>query len=264
MLAVPQSGSEVLPPAWALVTPVREPVSHYLSWYYYFGEPDSHLSVEEWVRTRFGANVLAAEFGLASAAEVSRFTAQLVWGQNGGMGEALQLWLPMERFDEALLLLRHALRWELLDITYAVLFDSRHAGATRWDGKAIKPTPKLASLQPQLVDAIRQLNALDGALYDAALRAFEEALAQARGEEGSAEREAWEADAAAFAQLQAALLASFDAAGGACAQLKRWYTLSDVEYEGEVGADGMASAPPAARKDAMQAAYAASNGTRLC
>ena len=59
------------------------------------------------------------------------------------MGEALQLWMPMERFDEALLLLRHTLRWELLDITYAVMFDSRHAGAVRWDGKAIKPTPKL-------------------------------------------------------------------------------------------------------------------------
>jgi hypothetical protein len=58
------------------------------------------------------------------------------------MGGALQLWLPVERFDDAMLLLRHTLRWELIDITYAVLFDSRRAAATRWDGKRIKPTPK--------------------------------------------------------------------------------------------------------------------------
>jgi hypothetical protein len=58
------------------------------------------------------------------------------------MGGALQLWLPVERFDDAMLLLRHTLHWELIDITYAVLFDSRRAAATRWDGKRIKPTPK--------------------------------------------------------------------------------------------------------------------------
>jgi hypothetical protein len=58
------------------------------------------------------------------------------------MGGALQLWLPVERFDEGMLLLRHTLHWELVDITYAVLFDSRRSAATRWDGRKIKPTPK--------------------------------------------------------------------------------------------------------------------------
>lgn len=41
---------------WALIVPVREPVSHYLSWYYYFGEPDSHLSIPEWAATGHGCN----------------------------------------------------------------------------------------------------------------------------------------------------------------------------------------------------------------
>ena len=62
------------------------------------------------------------------------------------MGGAQQLWLPMERFEEAMLLMRHTLRWSLLDITYAVLFDSRRDAATRWDGRRIKPTPKVSSL----------------------------------------------------------------------------------------------------------------------
>ena len=57
------------------------------------------------------------------------------------MGGAQQVWIPMERFEEGMLLLRHTLRWSLLDITYAVLFDSRRSAASRWDGRRIKPTP---------------------------------------------------------------------------------------------------------------------------
>jgi hypothetical protein len=49
-------GAGAPPPAWALLVPVREPVSHYLSWYYYFGEPDNRLSVEAWARTGLGTN----------------------------------------------------------------------------------------------------------------------------------------------------------------------------------------------------------------
>jgi hypothetical protein len=49
-------GAGAPPPRWALLVPVREPVSHYLSWYYYFGEPDNRLSVEAWARTGMGTN----------------------------------------------------------------------------------------------------------------------------------------------------------------------------------------------------------------
>ncbi len=124
--------------------------------------------------------MLAAEFGLRTEEEVAHFVENMAWGcvlcfpsratclrgcarigrgsdlhaclrcahacrhgaGPGVMGGALQLWLPVERFDDAMLLLRHTLHWELIDITYAVLFDSRRAAATRWDGKRIKPTPK--------------------------------------------------------------------------------------------------------------------------
>ncbi len=43
-------------PTWALVTPMREPVAHYLSWFYYFGEPDNHMSIEQWADTNMGTN----------------------------------------------------------------------------------------------------------------------------------------------------------------------------------------------------------------
>lgn len=165
-----------------------------------------------------------------------RFTAVMGWGHSAGpdvLGGALQLWLPVDRFDEGMLLLRHTLRWELIDITYTVLFDSRRHAAARWDGKLIKPTPKVSSLEPALVQRIAELNHLDGLLYGASVAAFEAGLAAARGAPGSVERVAWDADAAEFAAMQRALKRSFSVAdeSPACAELKAWYTLSDLQYE---------------------------------
>ena len=89
-------------PQWALIVPVREPVMHYLSWYYYFGEPDSHMTVDQWVLTGYGSNGenkqtacscprltpgfrfsstgLVAEFGLKDEADVKAFIQNIVWG----------------------------------------------------------------------------------------------------------------------------------------------------------------------------------------
>jgi hypothetical protein len=129
---------------------------------------------------------------------------------------------------------------------------------------------------------IERLNWLDGLLYDASVAAFEAALAAARGAPGSLERGAWDADAAEFARMQAALKRSFEAPGAACAALKAWYTLSDVQYEargacddakhalltrrlqGLIGANGHAAVPPAAEVHAMMAAYHRSSGDAFC
>ena len=182
------------------------------------------------------------------------------------MGGAQQIWVPMERFEEGMLLMRRTLRWSLLDITYAVLFDSRRTAATRWDGRRIKPTPKVSSLEPALVDRIRELNYLDGRIYDTAVAVFEKALEEARGADGSEERAAWDADAAEFTRMQAALTASFEEDPGhaACAALRAWYIMSDVEYEAHIGFDGMAKAPAAAQPAAMMDAYRRSGGKRFC
>ena len=110
MLGV-QGGGGAPPPRWALLVPVREPVSHYLSWYYYFGEPDNRLSVEAWARTGMGTNgsrprlcecacaagvavsaghsparccvsraVLASEFGVFTHDDVETFVKYMGWG----------------------------------------------------------------------------------------------------------------------------------------------------------------------------------------
>jgi len=195
----------------------------------------------------------------------------------------LQVWVPMERFDEALLLLRHTLRWELLDCLYARLFDSRREDATRWDGKLILPTPKVQArpgcrgpralphppwppqaLDPALVARIRALNTLDTALYDAAVAAYDTALADAMGPPGSRARAAWEADEAELGRMLAALAASLGRAEAGCVALRQWYGMSDVEYEASVGDDGFAAVPLAATAAVMRAAYEARNKTRFC
>ena len=164
---------------------------------------------------------------------ICRVAPGVIVGDEPSFGGAVQLWLPMERFDDGMLLLGRTLGWSLLDVTYTVLFDSRQDHASRWDGKLIKPTPKASSLSRDLVDSIKQLNHLDGLIYDHATRLFDQALAAAKGKPGTQSRAAWDADYAEFARMRTALAASFNASDSvaACAALRTWYTLSDVSYE---------------------------------
>jgi len=201
-------------------------------------------------------------------------------------GGAMQLWLPMEHFDDGMLLLRRSLGWQLLDVTYAVLFDSRREGAVRWDNTRILPTPKLKSLAPAMVKRIQALNHLDVIFYDAALAAFQGALQKAKGAPGSAERSAWDKDAALFKRMQLALATSFNTTDQPdCVALKRWYSMSDVVYEarlgvhhsapvtqqltlsraqGTIGVSGFAALPEVGTAEAMTAAYERSGGLRFC
>lgn len=111
---------------------------------------------------------------------------------------------------------------------------------------------------------IRALNTLDVALYDAAVAAFDVALADAMGPPDSRARAAWEADGAELRRMLAALTASLGREEAACVALRQWYGMSDVEYEASVGDDGFAAVPPAATAAAMRAAYEASDKTRFC
>lgn len=95
----------------------------------------------------------------------------------------------------------------------------------------------IQSLDPGLVAQLRELNSLDGLLYDAAVRLFDAALDEARGEAGSDTRAAWDSDAQELRSMQAALAATLEGPQDteACAQVKQWFTMSDVEYEARPG-----------------------------
>lgn len=53
--------------------------------------------------------------------------------------------LLTERFDEGLMVLRHLLRWHMIDMTYSTLMETK-IGSQRYDGKYLKHAPKFDDL----------------------------------------------------------------------------------------------------------------------
>lgn len=48
--------------------------------------------------------------------------------------------LLTEEFDEGLMMMRRLLGWEMIDMTYSRMMETK-AGARRWDGKELKNVP---------------------------------------------------------------------------------------------------------------------------
>lgn len=81
LLGVNSSAAEGPSPEWALVVPVREPVSHYLSWFSYFIQPArGDKTLEAWVADGRGGNEQPLEFGLRTADDVAAFVKNVSWG----------------------------------------------------------------------------------------------------------------------------------------------------------------------------------------
>lgn len=57
----------------------------------------------------------------------------------------------IERFDEALLLLRHMLGWSLIDLTY-VRVNGTKKGNKRWDGKPFVDEPHYDDLPEKVCE----------------------------------------------------------------------------------------------------------------
>lgn len=50
-----------------------------------------------------------------------------------------------EKFDEGLMILRRLLGWDMIDMTYARMMQTKQ-GSRRWDGKTLKNVPDFYSL----------------------------------------------------------------------------------------------------------------------
>lgn len=57
----------------SFVTTVRQPVSHYLSFFYYMVEPDKHISLEQHVARGGGKDTMAADFMISSQEQLDSF-----------------------------------------------------------------------------------------------------------------------------------------------------------------------------------------------
>jgi len=83
----------------------------------------------------------------------------------------------LEKFSEGLVVLKHILGWDFIDLTYLNINDSHGTTLRRsWDGKPVIPSPKIKILnltKPILVQRINELTKrLDQPLYSLGLNKF--------------------------------------------------------------------------------------------
>eukprot|EP00904_Undaria_pinnatifida_P006312 jgi/Undpi1/2810/HiC_scaffold_14.g06187.m1 len=149
------------------VTVVRNHREHFLSYYYYFVQPEVQLSVEHFFQ-RDGQgmqnqrerlkNPLCLEFGIHTSEELDEFIqAQL---------PDFRLIILTEAFDEGLMVLRRLMGWEMIDMTYARMMETK-AGSRRWDGKDLKNVPHFDDLS-------QERKAVAAIEIEAELKEFEE------------------------------------------------------------------------------------------
>ncbi|CAN0338893.1 unnamed protein product [Pylaiella littoralis] len=171
------------------VTVVREPVSHYLSYYYYFLQPEIGLSITEYLelsanpddplyqkafqKRRAGKagwhgfkllhNPLCAEFGIRTVEELEDFI-------RDDLSDFAMI-LITEHFEEGLAIFMRMFNWRPIDMTYCRVIETKE-GVARYDGKELTNVPKVGDLSPEVVTEIKRHTHLDQALYKAAVKLY--------------------------------------------------------------------------------------------
>lgn len=106
---------------FTLLVPIRSPVDRLVSWWKYFETKGNwdEKQLEKWVdEGGVPRNTFAAEFGLTSQEDVEHFLQQIEAGSNGFGPHIHVLWLPLESFDEAVVLMGHHLGFSMLETMY--------------------------------------------------------------------------------------------------------------------------------------------------
>ncbi|CAM9489564.1 unnamed protein product [Scytosiphon promiscuus] len=175
------------------ITVLREPRTHLLSYYYYFLQPETKVSIEEFLmRKNYGDpahrrlfNPLSAEFGAYKRQDLDQLLDKAL--------PQAKLVILTERFDEGLMVLRRLLGWSMVDMTYVSVLKTAD-GAKRYDGKSLVKAPRFEDLPGEVQQKIDDLTQLDRLLYTSAVHYYEK-----RRDEVA---QHLEADLAEFEQLQ--------------------------------------------------------------
>ncbi|CAM9178607.1 unnamed protein product [Ectocarpus sp. 12 AP-2014] len=172
-----------------LVTVMREPVAHYMSYYYYFLQPETGLSIAEYFelsakpgdpryhgvfqRRRAGKagwhgfkllhNPLCAEFGIRTATELERFIRDDLQG--------FAMVLLTEHFEEGLAVFMRMFNWRPIDMSFCRVIETKE-GVSRYDGKKLTNVPKTRDLPPEVMAQINRQTQLDQALYKAGVKVY--------------------------------------------------------------------------------------------
>eukprot|EP00752_Nemacystus_decipiens_P001803 g1742.t1 len=196
------------------VTVLRDPEEHWLSYFYFYYEPEMKVGVEEYFnlgkhKSRPLNNPLAAEFGIYNERQLDEFILNHLPG--------FALTMLTENVDEGLVLLGKVMGWDLIDLTYASLLEARD-GATRWDDKPVTKAPRPKDLHRTARVELGRATNLDKALYEAAKREYEKV--KDRYSEGLEE------EVAKFRELQTEVLAVLNEGvgrAGTVSPARAWY-----------------------------------------
>ena len=144
---------------------VREPLQHFVSWYYYFVFPASAVELEDVDEATWGhiANPVAHELGIGRSASISH-----------SVFDAFDLVCVFDQLDECLVLLRRKLNLPFIDSTYLPL---RRPGGEREDGKPGVVPPTINEIPGEIVAKIQRATTLDAELYKLAAERFQSDLA---------------------------------------------------------------------------------------
>eukprot|EP00752_Nemacystus_decipiens_P012934 g11447.t2 len=200
------------------ITVVRSPREHFLSYYYYYLQPTNKMSIGKYFERKGKrpggnlANPMCLEFGITDSAELEIFIERHL--------PNFLLVLLTEEFDESLMVLRRLMGWEMIDLTYSVMMETKK-GVFRWDNQALVDVPKFDSLPQWVQDTIDVNTALDRRLHEAAVRIFEQKISEA-GDIG--------ADLLEFEELQRIVGSYLE--GNKTSQARLWYASDAEPYNG--------------------------------
>lgn len=165
-------------PGAKLVTIFREPMSNYLSHFYFFYEPyhrsdpmkmepDGYPLLRKYVAERKGADILTQELGLARSSGESVVANELHQFLDHEI-EKIDVIILTDLFDLCLVVMRHTLGWDLDELMYLRLYDTKSGTLKNLIGRPLKKAPPIEDLDSETYERIKILTMSDKLIYEKA------------------------------------------------------------------------------------------------
>ncbi|CAM9404122.1 unnamed protein product [Ascophyllum nodosum] len=162
------------------ITIIREPREHLLSFYCYFIEPFSKISIGDFSKRTMDDpdhkhlkllnNPLSREFSVVTHEDLDHFFHVAL--------PKFRLVFLEEEFDEGLMVLRRLLGWHMINVTYTNKLNISEKSKSFWandKGEEVHTRPRFVDLSVSAQMRIDELTALDRVLYEHGKTAWEKA-----------------------------------------------------------------------------------------
>jgi len=231
------------------VTIFRDPVSNYLSHFYFFYEPYHRLDpmkmepegyplLRKYVAEMKGADILTHELGLATSSNEAAMLHELHYFLDHEI-DKIDVIILTDLFDMCLVVMRHTLGWALEELMYLRLYSTKSGTLKNLIGRPLKKAPPVETLDGETHERIKILTKSDKLIYERAKVIVEKRikLLEKRGIDVVGE-------ALRLSKLNNRLeksCAGTDLNRGSAVEIKTkcdLYSLKDVAYETMIGGDG--------------------------